>query len=601
MIFTFTALLILGITSHCIALDKTAKSCSRSDVESAITEVGNAGGGTVYIPGGDCNWDGKSSGTNVSGNVNIIGAGIGKTILRVNDGSTFFFWNSGSTKSTFWRLSGITFYSHLGCTTSCKASVGIQFRNTENYRIDNNHFEGYFGPVIQWKSVSKGLIDHNTFINHNVSNNGSYYGISAGMPYDGGPPNPLSKVPPNGLPICNTDNTYGCSCEVGEPSTNRSSSIVSGKTAISSVAALIDKGAKSGRGKVRRIYVNIASADTGATINVASFSRVGNTFTARGRTVGLSVKQGLNIFAVDDNEFTAFAINNGDYIGAYLNGCTLEANTGTTGWSVNGDQTNQSSVDFGSPNIGAISLYAELYDDDDVFSVCEQNWINWYNDITRGGGYYKGFKRDWAYDVNAHYIEDNTFTWFKSAANANWGGSSAIVVRYNKFYSENGNLITFTKPGNNYGIWHNNEFKYTGSTPSGYTTWINTDALFYNNKIINEGNAGSYEFYRNFSDYYFPFYVRPKEIFIWNNTYENCSCGNSDINCWYSASEGAYWMNQPGENGSIHFRAPQSVDRLYGFKEYTYPHPLTSGGTPPPPPPDQAPTPPKDFSIGIQK
>lgn len=581
-------LLMLSITTKVRASDVTADSCSRNDVQSAISQVQNAGGGTVYIPAGDCNWDGKgSSGTPIQGKVSIIGAGVGKTILRVTDRSTFFYY-SGKGDSTFFRLSGITFYSDLGCTSSCKPSIGIQIRKTENFRIDHTHFEGYFGPVIQWKSVPKGLIDHSTFVNHNISNSGSYYGISGGMPYDGGPPNPIKKVPPVGLPICDTDSTYGCSCEVGEPSKNRASSVAEGKTAISSVAALIDKGATSGTGKVRRIYVNIAVAGPAATINVASFSRSGNNFTARARTKNLAVKPGLNIFSVDDNEFSAIDIHDSDYLGVYLNDCSLEAATGTTGWTVSGDQTNQSSVDFGSPNIGSVSLYAELYDDDNVFATCEQNWVNWYNDKTRGGGFYQGFERNWDYDENAIYFEDNTFTWFKSAVNSNWGGSAKLVIRYNTFYSENGLLITWIKPGNNFAIWHDNQFENTESSPHGYVSWINTDALFYNNNLKNFGSGGSYEFYRHFSDYYYPFFVRPKEVFIWNNTYENCKCGTTDEDCWYSATAGAYWMNQPGENGTIRFKAPQPGDRLYELKQYPYPHPLASGkgkmgGNPSPP------------------
>jgi len=327
------------------------------------------------------------------------------------------------------------------------------------------------------------------------------------------------------------------------------------------------------------IITNIA-APPGATINVASFSRSGNVFSARARTTNLSVKPGLNIFAVDDNEFEPFAIHNGDYLGVYLNNsATLEVYTGSTGWTVNGDQTASASVDFGSPDVGPVSLYAELFDDDGVFQTCEENWINWYNDETRGGGAYQGFNRDWQYDENAIYVEDNTITYWGNHVNTNWGATARMVVRHNRLYSVRG-VTTWAKPGSNFFLLHDNYYEFIGwegqAPPAGYCMWLNIDSLVYNNTYKNFGSVATYEAYRNYSDYYFPFYVRAKEIYTWNNTYEDMPCGDNDEACWNTANEGTYFMNQPGDNGSVHFRAPLPGERLYGFTEYPYPHPLTT-------------------------
>lgn len=573
---------MLTLTTGAKALNVTASSCSRSDVASAIATVEAGGGGTVDVPSGDCNWDGGSyNGLAVSGNVSFIGAGVGQTIIRVTDGSQLFSWNEGATSSTFVEFSGFTVYSDLGCTSSCRPANLMKIYKTQNFKISNNHFEGYFYSPILWKSVSKGLIDNNTFINHNVAKSGSYYGPTAGEPYDG-------SGHPQGTSNENCDATI-CECSAGEYSIDRASYVATGNTVISGGVAVIDNSGGSGKGKVQRIYLNLATATEGATVNLASFSRSGNVFTARDKTTNLPVKAGMNVFTADSytnnpfTTYTAFNIYNGDYIGVYLNGATVEAASGSTGWVESGDQTDKSSVNFDSPAIGAVSLWVEIYDVEDDLKDCEQAWIDWYTDDDTRSAHFQGYERGWAYDDNAIYFEDNTFTWYKSFIAGNWGGGARFVIRHNTFYTENGNVILFTKPGNNYLIVHDNLFEWIGANGSqGYTTWINTDGLYYNNTIKNIKYAGSWEAYRSYSDFSFPFYVRPKEIYIWNNTYTNANCGSTDSDCWYSANQGAYWMNQPGENGSIHFRAPKSGERLYNFTEYTYPHPLTLGDYTPP-------------------
>ena len=577
----------LIITTNVHANDYTAVSCSKSDVEYAVSQVESTGGGTVYIPAGDCTWNGGYEGIGIDSSVEVSfeGAGNGadpasNTILRNTEGGNFF-WYTVYGVHPYWTISNIRFYSDYGCTSGCNNSNIVEVRNSENFRFHHNHVEGYFHNTIQTKSQTKGLIDSNTFINFNTAVLASRYNVGPGSPYDGGPPNPQSHVPPNGLPICDTSVDYGCTCEAGEAASDRSSSVAAGNTVISSVPAVIDHAATSGTGVVQRIYVNIATIGANPTINVASFSRSGDVFTAIARTTGLVVSTGSNIFAVDDEEFTAFDIENGQYIGVYLNNCTLEAHTGSTGWTVAGDQTDQSGVNFGAADIGAVSLWADLYDDDDIIKNCEAAWNGWYNDTTRNGGLYQEWKADWNYGENALYVEDNTITWYSNHTFMNWGGCGKMVVRHNTMTSFRSGVMSWAKPGNNFSIWHDNVFRQTAASPTGYVNWISVNGLVYNNTYWRFSSGMSTEAYKHYSDYFFPFMVRPKELYIWNNTFTDCNCGTTEEDCWYTANEARYWMNLPGDNGAIHLRAPQSGERLYGFTEYTYPHPLRTGDPPP--------------------
>ena len=588
------ALFLLILFFKAVALDIELDSCSRKAVETAISQVEAAEGGTVYLPEEDCNWNESEGGgkiTNIKGNVDIMGAGVGKTILRVTDGSNFFYFNAGENDSSEdWRVSGITFYSDLDCVDECHSSTAIQWRKTENYRIDHNHFEGYFGTMFEFKSCSKGLIDNNTFINHNVDTK-NYYGISAGQPYGGKPSNDY---------ICNIN---VCTCEAGDESEDRSTYVSSGNTVISSTAAVINNSGGAGKGKVKRIYIYIDSIGSDPYINVASFFRTGNVFTARARTTALSVAQGLNIITADEEDFTEFDIHNGDYIGVYLNNASIDVDSGGRGWTTSGDQTNGDNVDFGSPDVEGVSIWVELFDDEGHYAACETAWDDWWDDKTRGGGYYDGFNKDWFYadsqgnQDNAHYIEDNKFTWYKSTIVGNWGAGAAFVIRHNTFENSTGAVFTGMKPGQITAIIHDNEFKFAEgvypippdlagassppTTPTGYAFRMRVDGLIYNNRLVDLSYAGKWTAHRNYSDYYYTLQTRPKELYIWNNEYvystDDHACGTTDIDCW-SLEEGTsgtrhYWISGKGDNGSIHFRGPQPGERLYGFTELIHPHP----------------------------
>lgn len=535
------------------ALDVTADSCNQADVQAAVYQVEAAGGGTVSIPAGDCTW---SNTLDITGDVNIIGTGVDKTILRMTDNRFFLDYDA----ATFVRVSGIRFMSIGSANPS-----GVKLRNVHSFRVDNCHFEGvqHFTAPIDWKSATMGLIDHNTFINPNEPYVGSYYGATAGSPYAGGMP----------TEIC--DNEI-CTCWAGDPDAGeRPSSVASGNTVISEASAIIDNAGGSGQGTVRRIYIEIDSVGLNPTVSVASFQNIGgNTFSARARTENLLVSEGKNIFTVDDEDFTPFEIHAGDYIGIYLNDCSVDASSGSTGWTLSGDQTGQASVDFGPPDIGGISIGAELFDIEGDFEGCEASWDYWYDDVGNQRPSYSGFDEDFLPGTDqAVYIEDNYFDWYKAGIEGNWANSHAYIVRHNTFKRHSGAVHIGFKPGSVFTIIHDNTFEETGGGAAGYAIRIRGSGLIYNNIFIKQSSGYQANGMRSYT-HYFPQQVRMDELFIWNNNYQGCICGDNDLDCFGGINGGGdYALVGVGENGNIHIREPLPGDRLYGFQEYPYPHP----------------------------
>ncbi len=581
LLFLLTILLMYTLTTGAEAVDVNADSCSSTDIQAAVNIAEAAGdGGTVYIPAGECTWSGGSTDrVNVSKPISIIGAGVANTIININRTGSYGAVNiemDVANKTSFVRISGIKWITLVNTTV-------YRIRDLYSFRFDHSHFEGddQINSPIGWKNATKGLIDNNVFINPNNPVAGSYYGPGAGSSYAGG------------LPTQSCDEDL-CFCWVGnEDAGPESSSVASGNTVISPVAAIIDNAGGSGTGVVRRIYFEIDSVGSNPTVNIASFENIGgNTFTARARATNLPVAVGKNIFEVDDGDFPAFAINAGDYIGLYLNDAAIDAASGSTSWTVNGDQTNQSSVNFGAPDIGSVSIGAEIYDNEDVYKNCEADWDYWYDDVGNQRPSYSGFNEDFEPNSDqAIYFEDNTFTWYKTMIEGNWGNSSAFVVRHNTFYTPTGLLMIGFKPGTIFAMVHDNTFEYTGAGTGGYAVRLRSSGLVYNNTIKNLNNGVLSNAFRS-NGFQFTHQVRPDEAYIFNNTYQNCNCGSNDADCWGGIGGGGdYAVSGTGENGNYHFRAPKAGERLYGFQEFTYPHPLQSGGD------DVAPSPAKTLSL----
>jgi hypothetical protein len=146
----------------------TATSCSQQDVQAAIDAAGD--GDTVEVPEGECSWsstDCLSVGnmcTSVWLNKTVIlqGAGIDLTIIRsATDGA----WNTpalllGASRSISPRVTGFTFSGNGGDTGIIRPQEGAF-----GFRIDHNKFVSYPGRGISTRVDSRGVIDHNTFLN----------------------------------------------------------------------------------------------------------------------------------------------------------------------------------------------------------------------------------------------------------------------------------------------------------------------------------------------------------------------------------------------------------------------------------------------------
>lgn len=116
--------------------------------------------------------------------------------------------------------------------------------------------------------------------------------------------------------------------------------------------------AANGTGTIDTVQVWAATEMTG--IEFAAFEKVGgDKFTTRGNTNGsnLTAPAGSCTTFTAPGDFTAFAIETGDFIGAYWTGGDLESDTGGTSWKGTGDYipcTNQAL----DPDTDFFSLYA---------------------------------------------------------------------------------------------------------------------------------------------------------------------------------------------------------------------------------------------------
>ena len=151
-----------------------AESGSPDDIQAAVDAVVAAGGGTVYIPEGEFSFiinsekkgaDGHPTGVNIPGGVNIIGAGINKTILKVPSSAPYkasMFSIDGSNGKPV-RISGITFHGYV--VNESEGNVGIIVLDTKDFRIDHCKFLNFASFAIYSKktlptTIHRGVIDH---------------------------------------------------------------------------------------------------------------------------------------------------------------------------------------------------------------------------------------------------------------------------------------------------------------------------------------------------------------------------------------------------------------------------------------------------------
>lgn len=154
----------------------TARSGSPEDIQAAVDAVAAAGGGTVYVPEGDWEFNHLSMhGVDIIGGVNVIGAGKDVTILRqtqLREPSTasmsMFFVDGTNERQT--RISGFTFIGYINdedpenILYSIKAVI---FYKCKDFRLDHckfidfNHFSVYTSCYTSVPhGYNRGVIDH---------------------------------------------------------------------------------------------------------------------------------------------------------------------------------------------------------------------------------------------------------------------------------------------------------------------------------------------------------------------------------------------------------------------------------------------------------
>jgi len=161
------AILIIIVCSTTIsAID--VKSCQLSEIKTAISNANP--GETINVPAGTCTWDGSLL---IDKGVNLIGAGIDKTIIR-NSGSCSLgfqgeFWlqyePSDYSLNTPFRLSGFTFdiNNHCGAFSLGQTGKHSPFPVQTKIRIDNNRWI-HPGGIFIWNAGDMyGVIDSNIF------------------------------------------------------------------------------------------------------------------------------------------------------------------------------------------------------------------------------------------------------------------------------------------------------------------------------------------------------------------------------------------------------------------------------------------------------
>jgi hypothetical protein len=163
------ALLVLGpLAQHAAAAERRAASASRENVGKALAAC--LTGDTLVIPEGTVTW---TQTLNVTKAITIKGAGIGKTILLDNiDRATgdaalpsngreaVIFWASPNDGAC--RLTGIEI-RHGGRTTQYFGGA-VQLSGTTNkFRVDNCFFNNLNNRAIQVWAAAWGVIDHCRF------------------------------------------------------------------------------------------------------------------------------------------------------------------------------------------------------------------------------------------------------------------------------------------------------------------------------------------------------------------------------------------------------------------------------------------------------
>lgn len=236
--------------------------------------------------------------------------------------------------------------------------------------------------------------------------------------------------------------------------------------------------------------------------------------------------------------------------------------------------------------------------------------VSFFGNRGTGGGDTLIGSIEWQYPAqlgtaNAVYLEDSVFIWNTTADSFYDAYSGArFVVRYNTITGvaggHHGNDSGSYRSPHSYEIYNNTFYNFGSNLP-----WIFNNrggtGVYYNNVATgNYNGALALKNYRAGDG----IYATPPGACNGTNprdgnlekgwpcqdqigrTTDNDRNGVQDslpLHQWNNTLNGAAWKVSGGSTGTIienrdyYNRAPQSGDAMYGYKAYTYPHPLQSG------------------------
>lgn len=178
----------------------------------------------------------------------------------------------------------------------------------------------------------------------------------------------------------------------------------------------------------------------------------------------------------------------------------------------------------------------------------------------------------------AIFIEDCLFDNVRSAVMWNWSSKGAVVLRYSTFYSgyDTVSPVASAKPG---AIWfdcYENDFYWTGEGQNTIPHSIRCSGTIHDNRYHNVSRAGYITCWSGYGygHLYTP-QVQMDELYIWNNTYDNCKL-SGDSACDSPGDCGWRYVdsyNKVNVTCSYFFREPAPGDRIYPYRTYPYPHP----------------------------
>jgi len=150
----------------------TAQSGSPGHIQAAVNQMAAAGGGTVRIPEGTFNFNDET--VDIPGGVNVIGAGIGKTILQQTKAMPFhtmFYLESKNGKPI--RISGIEFRGLVTSNdrTGSHAGNAIEIFRGTDIRIDHNKFIDFPDSAIWVGNYYTDIPQPKCVIDHNIIDN----------------------------------------------------------------------------------------------------------------------------------------------------------------------------------------------------------------------------------------------------------------------------------------------------------------------------------------------------------------------------------------------------------------------------------------------